>query len=202
MDFIYEQNLIARGFKNICGIDEAGRGPLAGPLVTAAVILDSRKLDCLNDLQESKSLTEKKREEFFCVIIQNAVSWSVGVVNHSEIDKHGLSFANKIAMKRAWKHLTTKPDYILTDYLAKVYFETKFETIIKGDKKILSIAAASILAKVFHDRMMNAFAKKFPDYGFEIHKGYGTKLHLQKIKEYGPCQIHRKSFKPIKATLF
>ena len=202
MEFSYEQNLLAKGFKSICGIDEVGRGPLAGPLVTAAVILDPRKIEMLDGLEESKGLTEKKREEYFILITQNAISWSIGVTHHFEIDKHGLSFANKIAMKRAWKHLTVKPDYILTDYLAKIYFETPFETIMKGDTKIMSIAAASILAKVARDHIMDAFARKFPVYGFEEHKGYGTKFHMEKIKEHGACPIHRMSFAPLKAKLF
>lgn len=202
MDYDYEKNLIDQGYKCVCGIDEAGRGPLAGPLVTGAVILDPQKLQDFEQIRESKSLTQEKREKFFDIIINNCACWSIGVVRHDEIDKHGLSFANKIAMKRAWKHLTVKPDYILTDYLAKLYFETPFETIMKGDTKILSIACASILAKVVHDKIMVAFDRKYPQYLFAEHKGYGTKLHLQKIEEHGPCGIHRKTYGPIKAKLF
>ena len=202
MDYSYEQNLINRGYKFICGIDEAGRGPLAGPLVSAAVILDSDNSDFFDLIKDSKMLSAKKREQAFELILANAKSWAIGVVTNIELDKHGLAFANKIAMKRAWKHLKIKPNYILSDYMAKVYFETPFELIIDGDKKILSVAAASIIAKVFRDRMMDAFARKYPAYGFELHRGYGTKLHLEKIAELGPCEIHRKTFKPIKAKLF
>lgn len=201
MDYDFEKDLISQGYNNICGIDEAGRGPLAGPLVTGAVILNLLKIKKLKKIQESKSINQVKREEFFELIIKNAKCWSVGLVRHDEIDQHGLSYANKIAMKRAWKYLVIKPDYILTDYLAKLYFETPFQTIVKGDMKILSIACASILAKVFHDKIMTAFDRKYPQYLFAEHKGYGTKLHLQKIQELGPCEIHRKTYGPLKAKL-
>jgi len=202
MDFSYEQNLINRGFEFVCGIDEAGRGPLAGPLVAAAVILDSAKNDFFGSINDSKLLNKNKRQEAFDLIRQNARCWAIGVVSSQEIDKHGLGFANKIAMKRAWKHLAVKPNYILSDYLAKVYFETPFELIVDGDKKILSVASASIVAKVFRDRMMEAFSRVFPLYGFEKHKGYGTKEHLAKVREFGLCAIHRQSFEPFKARLF
>ncbi len=202
MDYSHEQNLIDRGYEFICGIDEAGRGPLAGPLVSAAVILDSDNSDFFDLIKDSKMLSAKKRDEAFELIIAKSKCWAIGVVTNFELDKHGLAFANKIAMKRAWKYLKIKPNYILSDYMAKVYFETPFELIVDGDKKILSVAAASIIAKVFRDRMMDAFARKYPAYGFELHRGYGTKLHLEKIAELGPCEIHRKTFKPIKAKLF
>lgn len=202
MDFSYEQNLIARGFEFICGIDEAGRGPLAGPLVAAAVILDSAKNDFFSSINDSKLLNKNKRLAAFDLILRNAKCWAVGVVTNYEIDKHGLAFANKIAMKRAWKHLAIKPNYILSDYMAKVYFETPFELIVDGDKKILSVASASIIAKVIRDRMMEAFSRVYPLYGFEKHKGYGTKEHLAKICECGLCPIHRKTFEPIRARLF
>ena len=155
-----------KGFEFVCGIDEAGRGPLAGPLLAGAVILNPEKLDLFERVRDSKMLDEKKREEIFSIILQNAKCWAIGVVRQDEIDLHGLALANRIAMKRAWAHLPIKPNYILSDYMAKVYFKTPFELIVKGDSKILSIAAASIVAKVFHDRMMDAFAKKYPKYGF------------------------------------
>jgi len=136
------------------------------------------------------------------IILQNVKAWAIGVVRQDELDEKGLAFANQMAMRRACENLLIKPNYVLVDYMANVRFEIPFELIVKGDRNILSIAAASIIAKVFRDRMMEAFAKKYPDYGFEIHKGYGTKLHLEKIKELGPCPIHRRSFAPLKAKLF
>jgi len=202
MDYSCEQNLISRGFPIICGIDEAGRGPLAGPLVAGAVILDPDKNEFFDLINDSKLLKGAKRMAAYEAIVKNARSWAVGAASSYEIDKHGLSFANKIAMKRAWKHLTIRPHYILSDYMAKLSFETPFELIIDGDAKIISVAAASIIAKVFRDRMMEAFARRYPDYGFEAHKGYGTKLHLERIARFGPCPIHRMSFAPLKPSRF
>lgn len=201
MDFFHEQNLINKGYANVCGIDEAGRGALAGPLVAGAVILHPGNLNLFIDVKDSKLLAPEKRIKIFSLIIQNARCWAIGVASNVEIDRHGLAFANKIAMKRAWKHLAIKPDYILSDYLANVRFETPFELIVKGDRKILSISAASIIAKVFRDNMMTAFNRRYADYGFEIHKGYGTALHIAKLKEIGLCDIHRKSFEPVRAKL-
>ncbi|HCC23363.1 TPA: ribonuclease HII [Candidatus Falkowbacteria bacterium] len=201
MDYLYEQELVKNGYKYICGIDEAGRGPLAGPLVAAAVILDPDRIAVFESLKESKSVTEKNREKLFDVVCDNVAAWSIGVVTSRELDKHGLGFANKIAMKRAWEYLGIKPDYILYDYMAGLHFATPAKGIKKGDKNIMSIAAASIIAKVIHDRMMRAFAVKYPNYGFEIHKGYGTEMHLAKIKEFGPCPIHRMTYQGLKPTL-
>lgn len=202
MDYAYETNLIAQGHSNICGIDEAGRGALAGPLVAGAVILDPSKIDVFSDVRDSKLLSEARRAVLLPLILENVRAWAIGVVTNEELDKHGLSFANKIAMKRAWKHLPIKPGYILSDYMARVYFETPFELIIDGDRKILSVAAASIIAKVFRDRMMMAFSNKYTQYGFDIHKGYGTALHLERLTTLGACSIHRKSFGPVRAKFF
>lgn len=202
MDYAYETNLIARGHSNICGIDEAGRGALAGPLVAGAVILDPSRVDVFSDVRDSKLLSEARRTELLPLILANVRAWAIGVVTNEELDKHGLSFANKIAMKRAWKHLPIKPDYILSDYMAKVYFETPFELIVNGDRKILSVAAASIIAKVFRDRMMMAFSNKYTQYGFDMHKGYGTALHRERLNLLGACPIHRKTFGPVRAKLF
>ncbi len=202
MDYSYEKKLNEKGFEFVCGIDEAGRGPLAGPLLAGAVILDPLKLDFLKEIKDSKLLDEKKREELFPIILANVKCWAIGVARQDEVDSVGLGLANRIAMKRAWANLAIPPNYILVDYMAKVYFKTPFELIVKGDRTILSIAAASIIAKVFHDRMMDAFARKYPQYGFELHKGYGTKAHLDKIKEFGACPIHRRSFGPLRPTLF
>jgi len=201
MTYDYEQNLIAKGFPHICGIDEVGRGAFAGPLVAGAVIFNPDNISTAPEINDSKLLSPAKRLAAFNWITQNCVSWAIGVAHSFEIDKHGLSFANKIAMKRAWKYLKIKPNYILSDYMAKVAFETPFELIIDGDKKILSVAAASIVAKVLRDRMMTAFAKVYPSYGFDQHKGYGTAFHRAKISEVGPCPIHRRSFELFRAKL-
>ncbi|HMB25797.1 MAG TPA: ribonuclease HII [Patescibacteria group bacterium] len=201
MNYDYEKKLKQKGYKQICGLDEAGRGPLAGPLVAGAVILDPQKADFFELIKDSKALNCKKREIIFEKIKYGSLAWSVGVVGHWEINKHGLSYANKIAMKRAWKYLEIKPDFILSDYMAGLKFVTPFELIKSGDSTILSVAAASIVAKVFRDQMMLAFAKKYPDYGFEKHKGYGTKFHLRALDKCGPCEIHRTNFKPVKEKL-
>ena len=198
MDYTYEQNLMNKGHKYICGLDEAGRGPLAGPIVAGAVIIDPENCDYIELLNDSKKLTAKRRDTAFEEIISKAYSWAVGVVSAKEIDQHGLGLANKIVMKRAWSHLKTKPDFIACDYIASILFETPNEIIIGGDGRVASVAAASIVAKVIRDRMMKAFDKKYPEYGFAQHKGYGTKLHMQKLEEFGVCDIHRKSFAPVK----
>jgi ribonuclease HII len=202
MNYHYEQQLHARGFKLIAGLDEVGRGPLAGPLLAAAVILDPAKIDLLFEIKESKSLTEKKREAFFELIKENSLAWAIGAAHADEIDRYGLSFANKIAMKRAWKYLPLTPDYILTDFVARLQFSTPFESVAKGDKNIISIAAASIIAKVLRDRMLRAFDKIYPDYGFAAHKGYGCQSHMDAIEKFGPCPIHRRSFAPLKTISF
>jgi ribonuclease HII len=202
MNYDYEQQKIDQGYRYICGIDEAGRGSLAGPLVAAAVILKPKPVDFFDSVKDSKVLSEKKRSALLDAIIREAVTWSIGLATHGELDKHGLAFANKIAMKRAWQNLYVKPDFIATDYIAKISFETPFEAIVDGDNKVISIAAASIVAKVFRDRMMEAFGRKYPDYGFEQHKGYGTKFHRDQLNNLGPCDIHRKTFGPVKAKLF
>jgi ribonuclease HII len=201
MDYNYEQNLINSGHSIICGIDEAGRGPLAGPLVSAAVVLDRMSEELFILLNDSKLLSQKNRKAILPMILCHARSWSIGVASNVDIDRHGLSYANKIAMKRAWKYLSVTPDFILSDYMARLSFETPFELIKGGDRKIASIAAASIVAKEFHDRMMDAFALKYPEYGFHLHKGYGTQFHRDQLQWLGPCDIHRKSFAPVKATL-
>lgn len=202
MDYSYENKLREQGYECICGIDEAGRGALAGPLVAGAVILDASLGEGFENIKDSKLLNDKKRRELLNIIMRKCRAWSIGIVRQNEIDKHGLSLANKMAMKRAWQYLPIKPDFILSDYMAKLVFSTPFELVVKGDRKIISIAAASIVAKVFRDNMMNAFDKNYPEYGFAEHKGYGTKNHLAKIKEVGACPIHRMSFEPMKAKLF
>lgn len=193
MDYLFEENAINAGYKVVCGIDEAGRGPLAGPVHAAAVILPiGLEIEGLND---SKKLSEKKREQLFDIICEKAIDYSIGVATEIEIDEINILNATFLAMHRAVEGLKTKPDYALIDgnQYPKIPFVTE-ETVVKGDAKSMSIAAASILAKVSRDRFMLEKAKEYPQYEFEKHKGYGTKLHYEKILEYGPSPIHRMTF--------
>lgn len=189
----FEREYYEKGYKSIAGIDEAGRGPLAGPVVAGAVILPK---DCLLEgINDSKKLSEKKREKLYDDIIENAVAWGVGIVDHTVIDEINILNATRLAMKKALENLTVKPDYILIDAEKKVDTNgIPYLPIIKGDALSISIGAASIIAKVTRDRMMKEYDKIFPMYGFEKHKGYGTKAHVEAIKEHGPCMIHRNSF--------
>lgn len=193
MDYSFEENAISKGFKTICGIDEAGRGPLAGPVYAAAVILPlGLEITGLND---SKKLSEKKREELFDVICEKAVDFSIGIADEKEIDEINILNATFLAMKRAVDGLKIKPDYALIDgnRYPRIGGVTE-ETIVKGDGKSMSVAAASILAKVSRDRYMLEIAEKYPQYCFEKHKGYGTKLHYEMLEKYGISPVHRKSF--------
>lgn len=193
MDYLYEENALKAGYKTICGIDEAGRGPLAGPVYAAAVILPiGLEIKGLND---SKKISEKKREQLFDVICENAVSYSIGIATEKEIDEINILNATFLAMHRAVEGLNIKPDYALIDgnQYPKIPMITE-ETVVKGDAKSMSIAAASILAKVSRDRFMLEKAKEYPQYQFEKHKGYGTKLHYEMLTEFGPSPIHRLSF--------
>lgn len=193
MDYLYEESAIQAGYKVICGVDEAGRGPLAGPVYAAAVVLPlGLEIEGLND---SKKLSEKKREALFDVICEKAVDYSIGIATEEEIDEINILNATFLAMHRAVEGLKTRPDYALIDgnQYPKIPFVTE-ETVIKGDAKSMSIAAASILAKVSRDRFMLEKAKEYPQYEFEKHKGYGTKLHYEKIIEFGLSPIHRRSF--------
>jgi ribonuclease HII len=189
----YEKKCYENGYKYIAGIDEAGRGPLAGPVVAAAVILPK---DCLIEgVNDSKKVSEKKREKLYDVIIQNAVAWGVGIMDNNVIDEINILNATRKAMHTAIEELQVKPDYILIDAEKKVDTNgIPYLPIIKGDALSISIAAASIIAKVTRDRMMREYDKIFPMYGFEKHKGYGTKAHVEAIRENGLCMIHRKSF--------
>ena len=193
MDYLYEEKALNVGYKCVCGIDEAGRGPLAGPVYAAAVILPfGLEIEGLND---SKKISEKKREQLFDVICEKAVDYSIGIATEQEIDEINILNATFLAMHRAVEGLKTKPDYALIDgnQYPKIPFVAE-ETVVKGDAKVMSIAAASILAKVSRDRFMLEKAKEYPQYQFEKHKGYGTKLHYEMLKEYGPSPIHRMTF--------
>lgn len=187
-----EHRLYDRGYINIAGIDEAGRGPLCGPVVAAAVILPKdKKIEGVND---SKKLTEKKREMLYDDIMNEAVAVGVGISEVDVIEKVNILNATKIAMKKAIENLKVKPDYCLIDGNQMIDISIDAETVVSGDAKSESIAAASIIAKVTRDRMLIEYDKLYPEYGFAKHKGYGTKAHIEAIKKYGLTPIHRPSF--------
>ncbi len=179
-------------YKYICGVDEVGRGPLAGPIVTAAVILPKGLI--IPYVNDSKQLSEKKREELYEIIIKEAVSYSIGIRTEKDIDEIGIAPADSEAMRDSVLGLSPATDMILVDAFAIPGLNIKQVPIIKGDTKSISIAAASIVAKVTRDRMMNEYAIKYPEYGFDSNKGYGSAAHIDAIKRIGPCEIHRRSF--------
>lgn len=186
----YEYTYMACG--SICGIDEAGRGPLAGPVVAGAVVLPK---DCeILFLNDSKKLSEKRREELFLEIQEKAVAWSVGIVGPDVIDEINILQATYQAMRQAVAGLSLTPDILLNDAVTIPGIEIMQVPIVKGDAKSVSIAAASVLAKVIRDHMMVEYDTLFPEYGFAKHKGYGTAAHIAALKSVGPCPIHRRSF--------
>ncbi len=179
--------------KYICGIDEAGRGPLAGPVVVASVIMPKDSM--IEGVNDSKKVSEKKREKLYEEITNTAIAWGVGIIDQREIDEINILNATKKGLTNSLKELEIKPDLILVDALTNIdTLGIPYRSIIKGDAKSYSIAAASIIAKVTRDRIMRQWDELYPEYGFEKHKGYGTKMHIDAIKEYGPCPLHRKSF--------
>ena len=193
MDWLqYENEKRNLGFINICGVDEAGRGPLAGPVCAAAVIL--REGQIIEGVNDSKKLSEKKREALFDIIKEEALDYSVAFATVEEIEEMNILNATMLAMKRAVEGLKSSADYALIDGNRLPPLDIPCEYVIKGDAKSMSIAAASILAKVSRDHLCYEYAEKYPQYCFDKHKGYGTKLHVEKIREYGPCEIHRMSF--------
>ena len=192
--YLYEKEARKEGFNIICGVDEAGRGPLAGPVFSAAVILPKHFPKELGNINDSKKLSVKKREELYEKILKVAISYSVAAVDEKVIDDINILNATLFCMKTAIKKLSIKPDFILVDGNKSPNIEAQTRTLVKGDSLSASIAAASILAKVSRDRYMISISGKYPDYGFHKHKGYGTIEHVRKIREYGPCEIHRKSF--------
>ena len=192
MDYSFEHEAYLKGYTAVCGIDEAGRGPLAGPVYAAAVWLpEGLVIDGLND---SKKLSEKKREALFDVIKENAVAYGIGFADEKEIDEINILQATYLAMRRAYDNMQKACDYVLIDGNRMPPMPVPGETIVKGDAKSPSIAAASILAKVSRDRVMLEYAKLYPGYHFEKHKGYGTKLHYEMLDKFGPCPEHRRSF--------
>lgn len=177
----------------ICGIDEAGRGPLAGPVVVASAIMPRNSM--IEGVNDSKKVSEKKREELFEKIINEAISYGIGIVDHKEIDEINILNATKQGLTMSLKELKVKPELILVDALKQIdTLGIPYTSIIKGDALCYSISCASIIAKVTRDRIMRQWDEIYPMYGFEKHKGYGTAMHIQAIKEYGPCPIHRRSF--------
>ncbi len=192
-DFEYEYFYKQKGYKFVCGVDEAGRGPLAGPVCAAAVILpEGVEIEGLND---SKKLTEKKREKLYDVIIEKALAYSVAFASVEEIEAVNILNATYLAMNRAIEGLSQRPDFALIDgNRVPSGITVPCETVVKGDGKSCSIAAASVLAKVTRDRLLLEYAEKYPEYGFEAHKGYGTAAHYDAIRKYGVLPIHRMSF--------
>ena len=187
-----ENDLYNQGYKYICGVDEAGRGPLCGPVVAAAVILP--KDICIEGVNDSKKLSEKKREKLYDDIMTRALAVGVGISDVDVIEKVNILNATKLAMIQAINDLQITPNYVIVDGNQKIDITIPLDTVIKGDSKSESIACASIIAKVTRDRMLLKYDKEYPEYGFSKHKGYGTKLHIEAIKEYGITPIHRPSF--------
>ncbi|MDF1498064.1 MAG: ribonuclease HII [Patescibacteria group bacterium] len=201
-DFSREEKLFQRGYKYVAGIDEAGRGPLAGPVVAAAVVFNNAK--SINNLiikgvRDSKTFSEKKRECFYQMIVEESQDWGVSVISEDVIDKINILEATKLAMRRAVENLKGNPDFLIIDGISTIEdFPASQMAIPKADRYVFSVSAASIIAKVTRDRILIDFDKEYPGYGFASHKGYGTKQHIEMIMKKGPCKIHRKTFEPIK----
>ena len=190
--WVYEREAFDAGIKLVCGVDEAGRGPLAGPVCAAAVILPpGLEIPSLND---SKKLTDKKRRELYDIMIEQAVSYGIAFASEQEIDEINILQATFLAMERAMQKLSPQPELALIDGNRTKDFGLPVRTIVKGDSLSASIAAASILAKVTRDRLMEEYDAQYPQYGFAVHKGYGTKRHYEALREFGPSLIHRKTF--------
>lgn len=196
----HERELRGQGWLRVAGIDEAGRGPLAGPVVAAAVVLPERFHH--PELDDSKKLTERSRERLFAEITSHGeIGWAVAVVESEEIDRLNILRASHEAMRRAFAALLFAPDHALIDGLPVLPFPIPQTALVGGDGLSFSIAAASVIAKVTRDRLMVEMEARYPAYGFAQHKGYGTALHLAKLRAHGPCAIHRKSFSPVRQTL-
>lgn len=195
----FEQAARARGYRRIAGLDEAGRGPLAGPVVAAIVILPRRWSPVL--LDDSKLLSEHQRQILYDAITTRAHAWAIGMASEQEIDELNILGATRLASCRALNHLAIPPDYLLLDALHLPTVSVPQRPVIKGDQLSRSIAAASILAKVSRDRMMTTYHERFPQYQFHLHKGYPTQEHLKRLHQFGPCPGHRRSFRPVQACL-
>ena len=199
-DLSLELALLDRGVRPVAGADEAGRGPLAGPVVAAAVVLPPEltgREDWLGLLDDSKRLTASRRQQAFEAVREYALSWAVAVVDPAEIDRTGVGVAALRAMMAAVESLSVRPAHLLLDYIPVRQCAYPYDAVVKGDSRSYSIAAASNVAKVTRDRIMSDFGLEYPGYGFERHKGYATALHLERLREIGPCEIHRRSFAPV-----
>ncbi len=190
--FLYERELTERGFKYVCGVDEVGRGPLAGPVVCAAVIM--RADGIVEGVDDSKKLTAKKREKLSALIRQNAIAWAICRVEPQIIDEINILQATRLCMKNAVESLSVRPDFVLTDGNMTLDISIPQQSVVGGDAACYSIGAASIIAKVYRDEVMDEYAAEYPAYAFEKNKGYGTAAHISAIKECGICPIHRRSF--------
>ena len=188
----YEREAFAEGFAVVCGVDEAGRGPLAGPVCAAAVILPRETV--IDGLNDSKKLPDKKRRELYDIITERAVAYGIAFASEQEIDEVNILQATFLAMERAMEKLSVRPQLALIDGNRAKDFGLPVRTIVSGDALSASIAAASILAKVTRDRLMEELDGEYPQYGFAVHKGYGTKRHYEALREFGPCPIHRRTF--------
>lgn len=206
-NFREEKKLWKKGYKRVAGLDESGRGPLCGPVLAAAVVINRRSFlprrSDLPNIKDSKKLSAKKREEFYKILTNPPaggpqIEWGIGRVSEKKIDKINILEATKLAMKRAVQKLRKKPNFLILDGKMKLNLPISQKSIVKADEKVFSCAAASIIAKVWRDRIMRKYHKKYPKYGFDKHKGYPTKLHRKMLKKHGPCQIHRRTFKPVK----
>ncbi len=191
--FDYENKALNSGYKLIAGIDEAGRGPLAGPVCVAMVIMPLDKENIIEKVNDSKKLSAKMRDKLYEEIIAKALDYQIEFIDEETIDKINILNATKLGMKNCINNIKTKPNYILIDAV-KLDIDIPYEPIIKGDALSYSIACASILAKVSRDKLMVEIDKKYPNYNFKKHKGYGTKEHIENLKTFGPCKIHRKTF--------
>jgi len=200
LDIEYELSLLSTGYTCLGAIDEAGRGPLAGPVVAACVVIDSdfKQIKELEDVKDSKKLSEKKREVLFDIINSEFSQVGIGICDHKTVDRINILQASFLAMKKAIGALRQKPEMIILDGKFPIpNLSLRQEPIIKGDARIFSIAAASIIAKVTRDRLMRKYHVQHPFYGFDQHKGYGTKRHMESLRRHGPCPIHRRSFAPV-----
>lgn len=199
-----EEKLWQKGFRYVLGVDEAGRGPLAGPVVVGAVLIENTK-QVVENVRDSKKMTKKQREQAFVEIQEKSTAFGIGIVDAKEIDRVGIKEAVKeamiLAVSEVEKKIKKKVDYIISDGAVYLLDDHKMMSISRGDLNHYSIAAASVLAKVTRDMIMEEYSKKYPNYGFEKHMGYGTKMHLDAISKHGICDIHRKSYEPIKITL-
>ena len=201
--FIEEERLRVQGYRLIAGVDEVGRGPLAGPVVAAAVILPyDGKPSWIRLVRDSKQLTPSQRESILNRMMETGIALGVGVVSHEVIDERGIAPATKMAMRHAIEQVSIRPEFLLIDYVRLPDVRIPQKSIVNGDSLCLSIAAASIVAKVTRDRLMVELDSQFPGYGLAQHKGYGTREHLEALRKLGPCPIHRKTFEPVRGRLF